>query len=429
MSSVAPCAPPTPPPTRKRPASREIDVTSIQRRPRAVVILYGWLGAEYNTLKKYAQIYQDRGCCTVCATAPPLALLSGSRSYLREVAIASCREASMLIRKGEMSEMGFGSVPLVIHAFSNGGAFLLSEVNDIVAEDGEVITSTDDFSEENENERGRDIRIVSEVPSWSNKSQRNLMSWSVSGDATAAGDQPAMNDLPSASTDDTEDLHKSGSYDLPSPPSISPRPTTRSWGSKRKCPRVKRTDSERKILCMKEAKRPHYNSEQRAYRQDMALVASRLRLGTLIFDSGPCFVTLSSGLQAARHGVRNPFLRAASSLALIGGYTVSKLLCSRVGLFGTFWNNMMNNSLTPRQAYIYSDADAVCDSEKLGELIKYREATMGNDVSVLKFTDSPHVMHMRYHRHQYESFVEKQLDAVAAKVEEDEGELTRALRK
>jgi Eukaryotic protein of unknown function (DUF829) len=109
-------------------ASDSLVVTSVTKRPRAIVVIFGHLGANVDQISKYAQLYHDYKCSTICATAPILSLASNDTTMLGEVAITACRETARLIRMAEMSEMGFGRVPVVVHVLGNGGALVLEEL-------------------------------------------------------------------------------------------------------------------------------------------------------------------------------------------------------------------------------------------------------------------------------------------------------------
>ena len=40
-----------------------------QGTPQAIVILFGWLGSQLRHVQKYAQLYKDRKCSTICGVA------------------------------------------------------------------------------------------------------------------------------------------------------------------------------------------------------------------------------------------------------------------------------------------------------------------------------------------------------------------------
>lgn len=119
--------------TRKQ-ASDCLMVTSVTKRPRAIVVIFGHLGASVDQMSRYAQLYHDLKCSTICATAPILSLASNDTTTLGEVAITACRETARLIRMAEMSEMGFGMVPVVVHVLGNGGALVLEEMEHRILE-------------------------------------------------------------------------------------------------------------------------------------------------------------------------------------------------------------------------------------------------------------------------------------------------------
>ena len=70
----------------------------------------------------------------------------------------------------------------------------------------------------------------------------------------------------------------------------------------------------------------------------------------------------------------------------------------------TFWNNMREGRLCLRQAYIYSTADDITNVQQLEDLIENRKEF--SNVSVLKFEDSKHVLHMMKHPKSYERMID-----------------------
>lgn len=89
---------------------------------RAVVILYGWLGSIPRHVQKYAQIYLNEGCSVVYGTAHSMDIMFRIESRLSGFALESVRKAATIIR--EQEALGHGKIPVGLHYFSNGGAFV-----------------------------------------------------------------------------------------------------------------------------------------------------------------------------------------------------------------------------------------------------------------------------------------------------------------
>jgi hypothetical protein len=100
--------------------------------PRAVVLLLGWWGASIKHLTKYAKLYQDRNCLTVQATAEKWAVLnhlSYNNRSLDECALIAAAHIAKLL-----DEVNNDKVPVVFHAFSNGGAYLIERLEILIQE-------------------------------------------------------------------------------------------------------------------------------------------------------------------------------------------------------------------------------------------------------------------------------------------------------
>mmetsp|Transcript_7796 Transcript_7796/g.21051 ORF Transcript_7796/g.21051 Transcript_7796/m.21051 type:complete len:309 (-) Transcript_7796:169-1095(-) len=104
---------------------------------KAVVLLFGWMGSPLKHVDKYAELYNDRGCSTVSAIADPTAIMTRWKSKIRTDMLRVLPHVAKLIRHAEMEKASRNSdgdgdggsddakVPLIIHAFSNGGVFNL----------------------------------------------------------------------------------------------------------------------------------------------------------------------------------------------------------------------------------------------------------------------------------------------------------------
>ena len=182
---------------------------------------------------------------------------------------------------------------------------------------------------------------------------------------------------------------------------------------------VKRTDSERQAFNKEIAIRPTYNIEDRAYNTDLALVAARLRLGCIIYDSAPFYPTHLSSRDALRHGFPRYFdqfkVKTAAAIIVWWKGKICRVLFSKkyIGSAKNFWINMEQSNLTNRQAYIYSEGDSISDWKNIRALIRFRKRRMGNDVTSLKFSYSGHIGHLEMHKDKYESLIDAELDAIS----------------
>jgi len=98
-----------------------MDVHEVDGKPDAIVVIFGWLGSQLRHLHKYSQLYRDRNCSTVTGVADSYAILFGDFKILEDF----CREATKatvhLLKK-------YPDVPVLVHVFSNGGAFPLQRL-------------------------------------------------------------------------------------------------------------------------------------------------------------------------------------------------------------------------------------------------------------------------------------------------------------
>jgi hypothetical protein len=98
-------------------------------QPRAVVLLLGWWGARIKHLTKYAELYKSRKCLTVQAIAVDMAVLTHNNRLLDECALIAASETAKILR-----ELGNDTVPVIIHSFSNGGAYVVERLEVLIQE-------------------------------------------------------------------------------------------------------------------------------------------------------------------------------------------------------------------------------------------------------------------------------------------------------
>jgi hypothetical protein len=97
--------------------------------PRAVVLLLGWWGAKSKQLAKYTKLYQDRNCLTVQAIAEKNAVLTHNNRSLDECALIAADHIVKLL-----DELDDKKIPVIFHAFSNGGAYLIERLEVLIQE-------------------------------------------------------------------------------------------------------------------------------------------------------------------------------------------------------------------------------------------------------------------------------------------------------
>eukprot|EP00043_Microstomoeca_roanoka_P013889 m.136777 g.136777 ORF g.136777 m.136777 type:complete len:268 (+) comp15876_c0_seq6:511-1314(+) len=134
----------------------------------------------------------------------------------------------------------------------------------------------------------------------------------------------------------------------------------------------------------------------------------KAKLGGVIIDSAPCYMTLAAGAKAfcGALNVTNPVLKVAVYFTF---YTYE--LCYAV--WGEhspqkFWHAMRTWDLGPQVAerYLVSDIDTVCDYKAVASLVKERMAAKPeNDIQLVMFPGSPHVRHLLSDSEKYRSTV------------------------
>lgn len=132
---------------------------------KAVVIMYGWLGSIEKHLKKYADLYTNhllQKCAVVYGTASTSTLIFRHDEELAAMAMDSVRKAAAIIRQIESSSSTKAIVPVVLHYFSNGGAFVAEKlgqmIQDAISAGGQISTK------KNKHDKGDadDLKLIHE---------------------------------------------------------------------------------------------------------------------------------------------------------------------------------------------------------------------------------------------------------------------------
>ena len=138
-------------------APRLIHVASAPNHPsetEGVVIMYGWLGSKPSQVEKYAKLYQDRGCTVVYDIAPFKDAVLRNEESLSAVATRTAIKAAEIIKEIETEKTKMSAtksqgrlqegdgrssseenkVPVLLHYFSNGGAFVAERLACLIDE-------------------------------------------------------------------------------------------------------------------------------------------------------------------------------------------------------------------------------------------------------------------------------------------------------
>ena len=132
---------------------------------KAVALVLGPLGASpESTMDGFGKMYQDRNCSVIAATSPTLRFFLTQHRMLKPTAMAMVKGAANALRETPKD------IPLVLHVFSNGGAFLLEEMEllmDEVAEKDNHVSSHSGASihsatENEENLTWEEVELIQE---------------------------------------------------------------------------------------------------------------------------------------------------------------------------------------------------------------------------------------------------------------------------
>uniref|UniRef100_A0A0G4IEF2 AB hydrolase-1 domain-containing protein n=1 Tax=Chromera velia CCMP2878 TaxID=1169474 RepID=A0A0G4IEF2_9ALVE len=103
--------------------------------PRAISVVLGHLGVTHAQLTEYAGWYTRLNCATIATGSPPLAFVSHYRSSLRRAAAEVLEEADRLLEEHEGKTGSSEKLPILLHAMSNGGCFVLHEMEVMIEGD------------------------------------------------------------------------------------------------------------------------------------------------------------------------------------------------------------------------------------------------------------------------------------------------------
>jgi len=120
--------------TTAKPMFDIIAPSNSQSSVKAVVIMLGWIGSKLKHVRKYADLYVQKDCAVVIS-CPPVTIIFRAEGPMRAQALNAVKEAARIVRKVEMNGSSRNvEVPVLIHYFSNGGAYVAQALDRMVKE-------------------------------------------------------------------------------------------------------------------------------------------------------------------------------------------------------------------------------------------------------------------------------------------------------
>jgi hypothetical protein len=159
------------------------------------------------------------------------------------------------------------------------------------------------------------------------------------------------------------------------------------------------------------------DTEETPLHTNTALSLMRSNIRGQIYDSAPAYPKLESGIAAfeASGMVRNRFFLIIVKCWFFLMHFFEYLwhrINNRPHRLMEYWEDLLQCDWTIPQGFIYSTMDRMVDSDHLDDFIATRTNLLQQHptgstpkVTILKFGDSPHVMHYRYHPEEYKEFV------------------------
>ena len=127
---------------------------------------------------------------------------------------------------------------------------------------------------------------------------------------------------------------------------------------------------------------------------------ARRQLKSVIYDSAPCYMHISTGLTAITEGVKSTPLKA------IVGALFLLMVPFNVGKPKAFWRALQEDATRCPQLFLFSDVDHLCDAEHIKRLVDTRRK-LGVDVTAKNFGQTKHVQHLREAPEEYQAALEK----------------------
>ncbi|GMI33826.1 hypothetical protein TeGR_g5943 [Tetraparma gracilis] len=132
------------------------------------------------------------------------------------------------------------------------------------------------------------------------------------------------------------------------------------------------------------------------------------RLSGVIYDSAPCYLHAISGARAFSYGLaQGEMARSLITALLVPVFVVwgavGFVASGGVNFQNEFWERCVQYPFAGPELYLFSDSDALCDTTSLEALIAKRAEDKGADkVMSHNFKTTPHVLHMRFEKDEYE---------------------------
>lgn len=95
-------------------------------QPRAVILVFGWLGSNLRHVNKYSQLYHARNCATVTGSVDSRSILIGDKAKLDVFALEAATKAVKLLKDSDQD------LPVIAHVFSNGGTLPLNRLEVLI---------------------------------------------------------------------------------------------------------------------------------------------------------------------------------------------------------------------------------------------------------------------------------------------------------
>lgn len=128
-------------------------------------------------------------------------------------------------------------------------------------------------------------------------------------------------------------------------------------------------------------------------------------IAAVVFDSGPCYMYIHSGVKAISDGLMIPhgILRWLLHLMFATLCVLQGIFVINYPLF--FWNGVRNADFLCPEQYLYSAKDPLVDVLKLDALIEERKQK-GRNIRVFKVDDADHVKLLRSHSEKYKKTIQ-----------------------
>lgn len=91
--------------------------------PRAIVFVFGWAFSRMKHVLKYSELYENRGCATITGILDPRSVAVKNDAAIVNFVNGAMEEAAALIRMHEGKNDSRERIPILVHAFCNGGGF------------------------------------------------------------------------------------------------------------------------------------------------------------------------------------------------------------------------------------------------------------------------------------------------------------------